>query len=116
MNQFHTPSFGDEVFEMNETPMEQTHHQTAVSSIIANRSIGYGGSYTKSVHAKEVSSCFVNIDNAYANNVFRRESKAVSSIIYCSFFSLSLNKVTTFSLPQAKAKTDIATAELQLIL
>ncbi|XP_034111077.1 TOX high mobility group box family member 4-B isoform X1 [Drosophila albomicans] len=24
MNQFHTPSFGDEVFEMNDTPMEQT--------------------------------------------------------------------------------------------
>ncbi|KAL7733163.1 hypothetical protein ACLKA6_004680 [Drosophila palustris] len=29
MNQFHTPSFGDEVFEMNDTPMEQTQHETA---------------------------------------------------------------------------------------
>lgn len=69
MNQFHTPSFGDEVFEMNETPMEPTQHQTAVSSIIANRS---SGNHTRSVHAKEVSSCFVNIYNAYANNTFRR--------------------------------------------
>lgn len=32
MNQFHTPSFGDEVFEMNETPLEQTQHPNAVSS------------------------------------------------------------------------------------
>ncbi|EDW17753.1 TOX high mobility group box family member 4-B isoform X1 [Drosophila mojavensis] len=29
MNKFHTPSFGDEMFEMNETPPEQTQHPNA---------------------------------------------------------------------------------------
>ncbi|KAH8398799.1 hypothetical protein KR222_007288 [Zaprionus bogoriensis] len=35
MNQFHTPSFGDEVFEMNETPMEQPQHNNTASRRIS---------------------------------------------------------------------------------
>lgn len=87
MNQFHTPSFGDEVFEMNETPMEQTQHQTAVSPNCEQERL-LGELQLPAANApKTCPVCFVNIANAYAN-ILRKESKAVFKLFIALFLPL----------------------------